>query len=84
MAASLQYFWEDTGEILYSCLRCSILFLCFKGIILCRVVVLNDYNVIREAFKEDAFCGRPDLKMLEVRNDGIRKGIFTRWRLFQI
>jgi len=40
-----------------------------------RVVVLNDHNVIRDAFKEDVFAGRPDLKMLEVRNGGVRKGL---------
>ncbi|OXA42687.1 Methyl farnesoate epoxidase [Folsomia candida] len=34
------------------------------------VVVLNSYYTIREAFKEDAFSGRPTLKMLEVRNSG--------------
>jgi len=46
--------------------------------LLCRVVVLNDYQSIRNAFKEDVFSGRPDLKMLEVRNAGIRKGRKTR------
>ncbi|ODN06219.1 Methyl farnesoate epoxidase, partial [Orchesella cincta] len=40
-----------------------------------RVIVLNDHNVIRDAYKEDAFSGRPDLNMLEVRNGGIRKGL---------
>ncbi|CAL8077563.1 unnamed protein product [Orchesella dallaii] len=40
-----------------------------------RVIVLNDHNVIRDAYKEDAFSGRPDLKMLEVRNGGIKRGL---------
>jgi len=37
-------------------------------------VVLNDYGAVKEAFKEDIFCGRPNLKMLEVRNRCVRKG----------
>lgn len=40
--------------------------------------MLNDYDVIREAYKEDVFAGRPNLKMLEVRNGGIRKGTLTK------
>jgi hypothetical protein len=36
-----------------------------------RVVVLNSFNAIREAFKLDAFSGRPALKMLEIRNGGM-------------
>ncbi|CAG7786193.1 unnamed protein product [Allacma fusca] len=40
-----------------------------------RVVVLNDYKTIKDAFKEDNFSGRPNLKMLEVRNQGVRRGL---------
>lgn len=36
--------------------------------------MLNSYYTIREAFKEDAFSGRPTLKMLEVRNSGANVG----------
>ncbi len=42
-----------------------------RSISIFRVVVLNSFNAIREAFKLDAFSGRPALKMLEVRNGGM-------------
>ena len=47
-----------------------------------RVVVLNDYKLIRDAFKEDVFSGRPTLKMLEVRNQGVKRGTFMKILLF--
>lgn len=38
-------------------------------------VWLNDYNLIKEAWNSNEFCGRPDLQGISVRTRGFKGGM---------